>query len=171
LSSLFKGLSMAISSSANLGSVTSAAFSQLRVQQAQQNAQRAEAEARALVASARAAQSNADRAQEGARSLKVQADQAQGDASQARQGVDALQSAARSRTELGSRLGQVIESQSRRDSASGPEVVPEAPASAVPATPAPAPAPAATPVLAAAVSRPVVNSSGQTTGTTISVQA
>ena len=144
---------MAISSSTSASSVTSGLFSQMQVQQAQRNAERAEMEARALQLSARAAQAAADRAQNGARTLQVQADQADDNAGQARQGVAALRSSAEARTDLGVRAERAAESIRVRESP--PVVAPKAEV-AVPAA-----APAA----------PVVNVDGQTTGTLISVTA
>lgn len=66
------------------------ASEQLRVRVAERNADRAEAEARALRRQAASAQQAADVAQEGARNLKVRADQAQGEAGLARQNLSSL---------------------------------------------------------------------------------
>lgn len=136
--------------------------SQMRVQQAQRNAERAELQARSLQFSARAAQATADRAQEGARNLQVQSDLAQGSAVQARQGVLALRSAAEARTELGIRAERAVESLGRRDAvtspATSPAVVARVPVAEVSTPPA-------------AAARTTINSDGQTTGLLISVQA
>lgn len=142
-------------SSGAVQSVNVSAYGQLRVQQAQRNAERAEQEARALQAGARAAQTVADRAQENARNLQVQSDQASDNAGRAKQGVTALQRSIESRAELGFRAGQVLE---RIGSAE-----PETKASAVP--------PVTGVGAVSAVPKPVVNTSGQTTGAVISVTA
>lgn len=73
-------------------SSASGLWAQIQQQQAQRNADRAEQQARALQAKAQAAQSVADRAQENARSLKVESNQAQGEAVQARRGLATLKS-------------------------------------------------------------------------------
>ena len=146
---------MAITSSTQ--SVTAGLYSQLRVQQAQRNAERAEQEARALQVSARAAQSSADRAQEGARNLQVQADQAGDNAGRARSGVAAMKSVAESRVDLGARAERAAESLRVRDALPVPAV------SVAAMTAAASPLPGA--------SNPVVNTEGQTTGALISVTA
>lgn len=73
-------------------SVVSSASQQWRVQQAQQGAEQAEAEARALRRQAGAAQREAERADENARELKVRSDQADSRAGSARQAVDSVSS-------------------------------------------------------------------------------
>lgn len=145
---------MAITSSTQ--AVTAASYSQLRVQQAQSNAVRAEHEARALQISARAAQTSADRAQEGARNLQIQADQAGDNASRARSGVIAMKSVAESLVDLGARAGRAAEFVRVRDA------VPASNLSAAASTVA-APLPVS--------KNPVVNTEGQTTGALISVTA
>ena len=152
---------MAITASSSVQSVTAGLYSQLQVQQAQRNAERADQAARALQVSARAAKATADRAQEGARNLQVQADQAENDAGRARIGVAALQSSAESRVALGARAERAAESMRARE---GGSVVP-APVAAPVAT-------QATPVTPPAVTaKPVINTDGQTTGALISVTA
>jgi len=139
-------------SAASLSAVQSAnvsAYGQLRVQQAQRNAERAEQEARALQADARTAKTVADRAQENARNLQVQTNQAFDNAGRARQGVAALRSSAESLGELGFRAGQVLERLTPSESEAASVKLETA-------TPAP---------------KPVVNTSGQTTGAVISVTA
>lgn len=83
---------VAISSTVGVPAVTQAAFQQLKLQQARQNADRAEQVARSLQAAAAGAQQDADRAQENARSLAVQSRQAQSAAGQARQGLALIRS-------------------------------------------------------------------------------
>lgn len=73
-------------------SVVSSASQQWRVQQAQQGAQQAEAEARALRRQASSAQREADRADENARDLKVRSDQADSRAGNARQAIASVDS-------------------------------------------------------------------------------
>ena len=143
---------MAIAASSSQQSVTAAFYGQLRLQQAQRNADLAEREARALHASAQAAQANADRAQQGARELQVKSDQASLNAGRARLGLAAERSAAERLSELGVRAGRVAEAVAARE------------ATPAPVTPAVAAPPAVAP-------KPVVNAEGQTTGTLISVSA
>lgn len=81
---------MASSAIALTGSTAGFVTEQLRIQQAQRNADQAEAAARALRREATSAQREADNAQESARSLKVRSDQAQSDAGEARQQVTSL---------------------------------------------------------------------------------
>lgn len=83
---------MAVSSVSGAQSASAVVTQDLRLQQAQRNAERAEVAAHALRQQASAAQRNADRAQEGARSLKVRSDQAQSDAGSARQQLVSLKS-------------------------------------------------------------------------------
>jgi len=80
------------SSTSGLPSATQDAWQQLKLQQAQRDADRADWNAQALQAQAREAQGVANRAEEVARSLSVQADQAQAQAGKARQGVASLSS-------------------------------------------------------------------------------
>lgn len=85
------------------------ALQQLKVQQAKQNADRAEATASALSAKAGEAQRVARRAQENARSLTVQADQANSVAGQAKQGLAMLGSVGEMQTRLFNTAQQVAE--------------------------------------------------------------
>lgn len=85
------------------------AMQQLKVQQAKQNAERAEATARALSAKASEAHRAADRAQENANALSVQAEQANSVAGQARQGLSALKSVSEMQARLAHTVGQVSE--------------------------------------------------------------
>jgi ABC-type hemin transport system substrate-binding protein len=119
-------------------SATQAALQQLKVQQAKQNADRAEVAARSLRAQANAAQSEADRAQENARSLYVRSDRAETAAGQARQGVAMIQSSGEMRVRLADTASQAAERQT--------ETQPVQPA-------------------------PVVNTSGQVTGTVVNTTA
>lgn len=68
---------------------------QIRLRQAERNAEQAEQTARELRAAARDAQQRASEAQNEARSITSQADQAQANAGQARQGLAAVKSAVR----------------------------------------------------------------------------
>lgn len=79
-----------VSSASGLQSVTQTAFQQLKLQQARQNADRAEQVARSLQVEAAEAQREADRAQENARNLSVRSSQAQVAAGRARQGVSMI---------------------------------------------------------------------------------
>ncbi|MDQ5879005.1 MAG: hypothetical protein QG638_1739 [Pseudomonadota bacterium] len=84
---------MAVSSTSSAQSASSIISQQLRVQQAERNADQAEASARSLRQAAAAAQRNADRAQEGARTLQVQSAQADSAVGAARQQVASVASA------------------------------------------------------------------------------
>jgi len=77
----------AISSTVGLQGVTQTAFQQLKLQQARQNADRAEQQARSLQIQATDAQRDADRAEENARDLSVRSSRAQSEAGRARQGL------------------------------------------------------------------------------------
>lgn len=114
----------------------------MQVQQARRNADQAEQQAAALKAQAQSAQSVADRAQENARSLQVQSRQAQGEASQARLSVATQNSVGAVQTQL-SGLKEQITQVLQSETLSPPAV-------------------AAT---------PVVNTSGQQTGTLVNVTA
>jgi hypothetical protein len=115
--------------------------SQLRLQQAQRNAEQAEQRARALRAEAESAQHSAQREQERARGLNVDAQQAQGRAGDARRGVAALQSL----DQFGQRIGQAYEKIAQAQA--------QAPAPAVPPP------------------EPVVNTQGEVTGQVVNVAA
>lgn len=121
------------------------AYQQLRVQQANQNAARAEAAARSLRQQADVAQTEADRAQENARSLYVKSDQAQSMAGQARQGIVAL----RTQSEMQVQLGNTADQVSSRLTPASEDLGTEA----------------------AAAASPVINTSGQLTGTVVNVTA
>lgn len=123
-----------------------AGWQQLRLQQAKQNAERAEANAQALSARAANAQRDADRAQENARTLSVQSSQAQDVAGQARQGLAMIRSVGEMQTQLSNTVSQVVERQEV-----APVVVDSAPQEEV--------------------SAPVVNLSGQVTGTVVNTTA
>jgi len=123
-------------------SATQAAFQQLRLQQAQRTAERAEQVARALRVEASAARREAERAQENARDLTVRSDQADGEAGRARQGVAMIGS-----------LGAMQESLSL--------VLDRAGGAAATVLRVPPAAPQA----------PVINTSGQVTGTVINTAA
>ena len=114
----------------------------MQVQQARRNADQAEQQAAALTAQAQSAQSVADRAQENARSLQVQSRQAQGNASQARLTVAAQDSVGVVQTQL-SGLKEQITQVLQSETLSTPPVA----------------------------TAPVVNTSGQQTGTLVNVTA
>lgn len=134
-----------VSSSFGLQSTTQAAYQHFKLQQARQNAARAERLANSLEVEAANAQREADRAQENANSLFVRSSQAQGDAGKARQGVEAARSVDGMRERLGSVLDRVSASVA---TGGGAEF---ASASERPA--------------------PVVNTSGQVTGTVVNTVA
>jgi len=133
-----------ISSTAGMQAVTQAAFQQLKLQQARQNADRAEQVARALQTKAAAAQQVADQAQEDARSLTVQSSRAQNIAGQARQGVAMVESVGEMQTRLSGTIDRVAQMQV------------EVP---VPEVTSPVPG------------NPVINTSGQATGTLVNTTA
>lgn len=130
---------MAGITSSTVGSQTAvqAGLQQLKVQQALQNAERAEQTARSLRARANEAQRVADQAQESARTLYVRSDQAQSAAGQARQGVAMMRSAGEMQTRL---AGAVEQANTRQESVSS-------------------------------TAAPVLNSSGQVTGTIVNTTA
>ncbi|MEW6164887.1 MAG: hypothetical protein AB1642_07475 [Pseudomonadota bacterium] len=99
----------AVTSTAGYQAITQAAFQQLKVQQARQNAERAEQTAETLRARAADAQRTADRAQESARSLYVQSREADSAAGQARQGVALIQSTSEARAQLANTVSQASE--------------------------------------------------------------
>lgn len=134
----------AVSSAIGLQSVTQTAFQQLKLQQARQNADRAEQLARNLQVEAAEAQREADRAQENARSLSVRSSQAQGEAGRARQGLAMIRSVNDMQEGLTTVLNRVAGS-----SGNDVEIDSTAPAQAA----------------------PVINTSGQVTGTMINTAA
>lgn len=130
---------MAVTSASSAHSAGSGLWAQIQLQQARQNADRAEQQAAALQAKAQSAQTVADRAQENARSLQVQSRQAHGDAAQARLNLATQNSAGEVQSQLGdlrTQIANVLESDIFSDSAA-----------------------------------PVVNTSGQQTGTLVNVTA
>lgn len=137
----------AISSTAGAQSVAQSALQQLRIQQARQNAGHAEQVARSLRQQAAEAQRNADRAEENARSLAVQSYQAETVAGSARLGLAVLESAGEMKVQLSQTVGRISE---QFDS--------DLPVTVVSGNDAPAPA-------------PVVNTSGQMTGTLVNTTA
>lgn len=100
-----------ISSTANSQAVTQAAFQQLKLQQARQNAEKAEQIARALAEKAAVAQREAVQADENARSLSAQSDQASNVAGQARQGLALIRSAGDMQVRLANTVSQASERQ------------------------------------------------------------
>ncbi|MEW6513389.1 MAG: hypothetical protein AB1443_05255 [Pseudomonadota bacterium] len=129
----------AISSTSGLQGVTQTAFQQLKLQQARQNADRAEQQARSLQNQAAEAQREADRAEENARDLSVRSSQAQSAAGQARQGLAMIRSVNDMKADLSTVLARVESSASEVDSN----------------------------VVQPVVSAPVINTSGQLTGTVV----
>jgi len=124
-------------------SAVQSGMQQLRLQQAQRNAQQAEQQARALQAQAANARQVADRAEENARALEVRSDQASENAGRARLGLTAMKTVGQMQTRLGEAYGRIAQE-------------PDA-------------APKATPVESAA--RPTVNAQGQTTGRIVNTSA
>jgi hypothetical protein len=106
-------------------SATQAALQQILVQQAKQNAERAEQTARSLRAQADAAQNKAHRAQENARSVSVyfRSNQAETAAGQARQGGAMIRSTIAMRESLAGTTGQVTERQNEPRPATAMPVV------------------------------------------------
>lgn len=147
---------MLLSTSSSSQSPASLIGQQLRIQQAQRNADRAEQEARSLQVSAQAAEARANREQENARSLKVQWGQAESEAGQARLGLNAVKSASQALTRLDNRVDQAIETQQK----AAPEPVAATPVAAVPVV-----------TELSSAGQGVVNSEGQTTGTVINTTA
>lgn len=134
---------MPVSSTSGAQSPGNLVWAQLQQQQAQRNADQAEQKARALQDKARDAQSVADQAQENARSIKVRSDQAQGDANDARQGLVSLKSLEQVQSGFNELRDQIRKVISPTDSVEA----------------------------ASGNAAPVVNSSGQTTGTLVNVTA
>ena len=133
-----------LSSTAGAQSASQFGWEQLKLQQAQRNAEQAQQTAQSLQAQAQDAQRTADKAQDNARSLSVQADQAQSDAGRAEQGLAAIRTNGQAQTQLTNALNQA------------------------------APQPAVQPAAAAPVQQkpaPVVNAQGQTTGRVINTSA
>jgi sRNA-binding protein len=130
---------MAVGSVSGTQAATSGAWAQLQLQQARQDANRAEQQAAALQARAASAQTVADRAQENARSLQVQSRQAQGDAAQARLNLasrDAVGEVQSQLSNLRTQIADVLQSDTLSSTLA-----------------------------------PVINSSGQETGTLVNVTA
>lgn len=133
---------MAVTSASGAQSASGGLWAQLQLQQARRNADQAEQQASALQAQARSAQSVADRAQENARSLQVQSRQAQGDAGQARLNLANLNSVGEVQNQLSDLKTQIS------------KVLQPEPLAAT-----------------ATATAPVVNTSGQQTGTLVNVTA
>lgn len=134
---------MATISSSSSASIGQSVLSQLQLQQAQRNAERADANARSLQAQAREAQRVAVEAQSTARTISSQADQAQSDASQARLSLSVIRNGSQVQSDLTSAVGNVTETLKV--------------ATPVAVTPSPA--------------LPVVNTQGQLTGTVVNTTA
>ena len=134
---------MATISSSSSASIGQSVLSQLQLQQAQRNAERADANARSLQAQARQAQQVAVDAQATARSVSSQADRAQSDASQARLSLAVIRNGSQVQNDLTSAVGNVAETLK----VASPAVSPPSPAT------------------------PVVNTQGQLTGTVVNTTA
>jgi methyl-accepting chemotaxis protein len=106
----------AISSTSGLQGVTQTAFQQLKLQQARQNADRAEQQARSLQIQAVDAQRAADQAEETARDLSVRSSYAQGVAGRARQGLAMIRSVNEVKADLSTVLARVGQSASEVES-------------------------------------------------------
>jgi len=132
-----------VSSLSGTSSVAFSGLSQLRVQQAQRNAEQADLAARALAQQAREAQRIALDAQENARSLSAQASQAETSAGQARLNLAEIRSGEQVQVQLSASVGKVSEALTV--------------------------APPATPVQSSPA--PVVNTQGQLTGTVVNTTA
>lgn len=98
---------MAVTSASGAQSASAGLWAQMQLQQVRQNADRAEQQAAALQARAQSAQSVADRAQEDARSLQLQSRHAQGDAAQARLNVATQSSLGEVNSQLGDLKAQI----------------------------------------------------------------
>ena len=122
-------------------SASSAVLQQVQQQQAQRNADQAAQKARSLQAQAQAAQSVANRAQENARSISVEASQASTQSNQAQRGLQSMKSISELQSGFDNLRQQI-------------STVLSSDFSAAPAPPA-----------------AVINTSGQETGTLISVTA
>jgi hypothetical protein len=133
-------------SAASSQSATGLVMQQLRLQQAQRSADRAELTARTLRVQASEAQQEADRAQEGARALQVRSDQAQSQVGAAKQRVVSLESLGELQGNFDALRGEIAQGLQALDQ------------------------PAAQPA-SQAVASPVVNAEGQTTGTLVNVTA
>ncbi len=108
--------------SAATGSAAGFISAQLRVQQAERNADQAEASARVLRRAASNAQREADSAQESARMLKVRSDQAQSNAGLARQQVTSMTQLQSVQQGFEAIRTQVADSLSSLDAAAAPTV-------------------------------------------------
>ena len=100
---------MATISSSSSASIGQSVLSQLQLQQAQRNAERADANARSLQAQARQAQQVAVEAQATARTISSQADRAQSDASQAQLSLSVIRNGSQVQNDLTSAIGNVAE--------------------------------------------------------------
>lgn len=100
---------MATISSSSGASIGQSVLSQLQLQQAQRNAERADSNARSLQAQAREAQRVAVEAQATARTISSQADRAQSDASQAQLSLSVIRNGSQVQNNLTSAIGNVAE--------------------------------------------------------------
>lgn len=141
-------MASAVTASGGLHSAQQSWERQLRVQQAQRNAQQAEQQARALQIQAAEARQVADRAEENARALEVKSDQANDNAGRARLGLATLKSVDQMQDRLMRGYERIAETQQT--------------ASVGPAQPTKT-------VQSASITRPAVNAQGQMTGTLLSV--
>jgi hypothetical protein len=132
-----------VSSLSGAQSAAQSGLQQLRLLQAQRDAEQAEQTARALQVRARDAQQTASQAQENARSIAGEANQAQVNAGQARLGLAVIRSADQMQVRLSDVVTRVAETLK----------------SAEPVAPSQSPAP------------PVINTQGQVTGTVVNTTA
>ena len=144
----------------SISSTTSSAaqygLQQLKLQQAQRNANQAEQAARALEAQASSAKQEAQQAQDRARSLEIQSGVANTVAGQARQGVAAVKTADQMQVNLGNTLDQAIQ---KLDTSTTTNAIGSTSTSMV------------TSATNENASSPVVNTQGETTGTIINTTA
>jgi hypothetical protein len=125
------------------------AWQQLRLQQARQSAERAEQTARTLQVQAQNAEREADLAEVNARSISVQSEQARIVAGRARQGLAIIKSVEEMHGQLSSTVVQATERLGLANVAEEPEIR----------------------SMENVVAAPVMNTSGQLTGTVISTTA
>lgn len=138
-------------------------YQQLKLQQAQRNAEQAESTARTLREQAANAQARADQAQEAAREIAVRSDQAQNSAGSARAGLEALRSLSDTSARLQdtyTRISEAINGQNTSETNTAPAVATE--------TQAPA---AITPTINATEAYLIAGSTTPNTGMTIDTTA
>lgn len=137
---------MALTSISGSQALGGAVWAQIQQQQVARAADQAEQKARALRAQASSAQASADRAQQNARSLKVQSEQAQGEANGARLNLATMRSVGELQTRFGDLRAQLSSALTSSHTA-------------------------VTDSAASGQAKPIINTSGQTTGSLLSVTA